>query len=121
MEREKLYEGEYRFMEIIWDHAPVGSGELVKLCAEAFSWKKSTTYTMIKKMCEKGYISSEAAVIQALVPRAEAEQRESEYVIDHTFQGSLPAFIAAFLGNKKISREEADALQRMIEEHREDG
>lgn len=120
MENEKLFEGEYRFMEIIWDNAPVGSGELVKLCADAFSWKKSTTYTMIKKMCDKGYIASREAVITVLVPREEAERRESEYVIEHTFQGSLPGFIAAFLGNKKISWEEAEELLRMIEQHRED-
>ena len=98
MEYIKLCDSDYRFMCVVWEHAPVNSGELVKLCQEQLGWKKSTTYTVVRKMCEKGYIAN---------------------FVDRTFDGSLPGFITAFLGGKKISKKEAKLLKKMIDEHKE--
>lgn len=119
MDYAKLCDSDYRFMCVVWDHAPLGSGELVKLCQEELGWKKSTTYTIVRKMCEKGYIANENATITVLIPKAQAQREESQYFVDRTFDGSLPGFVAAFLGGKKISREDARLLKKMIDEHKE--
>ena len=119
MEHEKLFEGEYRFMQVIWDNAPVNSGRLVELCDKAFGWKKSTTYTMIKKMCEKGYISSDNATISVLVGRDVAEKEATVEFVDKTFGGSFFDMFAAFYGGKKISEEEALELKKLIEKYKE--
>lgn len=118
MEYNKICDSEYRFMTVIWDHAPVNSGELVRLCQEQLGWKKSTTYTEIKKLTEKGYIKNENAVITVLIEREQAEREESEYFVERTFGGSLPGFITAFLGGKKISEVEAEALKALIDQHK---
>ncbi|MBR1855171.1 MAG: BlaI/MecI/CopY family transcriptional regulator [Lachnospiraceae bacterium] len=121
MENEyaKLCDSDYRFMCIVWDSAPVNSGELVKLCQEKLGWKKSTTYTVIRKMQEKGYIDNQNAMVTVLTPKEQVQAEESTYFVDRTFGGSLPNFVAAFLGGKKISEEEARVLKRMIDAHRE--
>lgn len=121
MENEyaKLCDSDYHFMSIVWDSAPVNSGELVKLCEEKLGWKKSTTYTVIRKMQEKGYIDNQNAIVTVLIPRERAQAEESEYFVERTFGGSLPNFVAAFLGGKKISEEEARLLKQMIDEHRD--
>lgn len=119
MDYAKLCDSDYRFMCVVWDHAPLGSGELVKLCQEELGWKKSTTYTVVRKMCEKGYITNENATISVLIPKEKAQMDESQYFVDRTFDGSLPGFVAAFLGGKKISREDARLLKKMIDEHKE--
>lgn len=119
MEYEKLCDSDYRFMMIVWEHTPVGSGELVRLCAEALGWKKSTTYTVIKKLCEKGFISNEHAVVTALVSREEAQQKESDYFVRRTFGGSLPGFLTAFLDGRKLKEEEAKELEKLIRDHKE--
>ena len=119
MEHEKLFEGEYRFMQLIWDNAPINSGELVKLCESAFDWKKSTTYTMIKKLCEKGYIENNDAIITVLVKRDTAETEASREFVDRTFSGSIFDMFTAFYGGKKISDEEAKRLIELIDTHRE--
>ena len=105
---------------MVWEHAPVNSGELVKLCSEQLGWKKSTTYTVIRKMCEKGYIANENALVSVLVPKERVQAEESEQFVERTFEGSLPGFITAFLGGKKISKEEAAELKKLIDEHREE-
>lgn len=119
MDYSKLCDSEYRFMCVVWDSAPINSGELVKLCQERLGWKKSTTYTVIRKMCEKGFISNEDTTVRILLSRDEVQANESQYFVDRTFSGSLPGFIAAFLGGKKISDEEADMLKQMIDAHKE--
>lgn len=119
MEYLKLCDSDYRFMLLVWEHAPVCSGELVKLCSEQLGWKKSTTYTVIKKLCEKGYIKSEGAVISVIIPKEQVQADESEYFVERTFSGSLPQFVAAFLGGKTISDKEAEQIKRLIDEHRE--
>lgn len=119
MENLKLCDSDYRFMLIVWENAPVGSGRLVEICGEKLGWKKSTTYTTIKKLCEKGYIRNENAVVSVLIPKEEVQTDETDYFIERTFDGSLPKFIAAFLGGKKISEKEAEEIKRMIDSHRE--
>ena len=112
-----LCESEYRMMDIIWDNAPVESGKLVKLCESKLSWKKSTTYTMLKKLCEKKIVQNVDSVVSVLVPRQDIQSHESEHVVRRSFGGSLPAFVNAFLGNGKLSKKEADELIELIETH----
>ena len=112
-----LSESEYRIMDIIWDNAPIESGKLVKLCENQLSWKKSTTYTMLKKVCEKRIAQNVDSVVSAIVPRGDIQSRESEHVVTRSFGGSLPAFVNAFLGNGKLTKEEADELINLIETH----
>ena len=120
MGSERLCDSDYRFMCVVWDHAPVNSGELVKLCEQQLGWKKSTTYTVIRKRCEKGYISNMDATVSVLISKEQVQANESEYFVERTFDGSLPGFVAAFLGGKKISAQEAAQLKQMIDAHRED-
>lgn len=120
MEYLKLCDSDYKFMCIVWEHAPIPSGELVKLCREKLGWKKSTTYTEIKKLAEKGYLVNEDACVSVLISKDRVQADESEYFIERTFDGSLPGFIAAFLGGKKISAKEAEELKRLIDACREE-
>ena len=113
----KLSDSEYRFMQIVWDHAPLGSGKLVELCLQHLGWKKSTTYTTLKKLCDKGYLQNEQAVVSVLISKEQAHTQESDYFVNRTFGGSLPQFLTAFLGEKKLSRSEVLELKKMIEEH----
>lgn len=119
MEEYRLCNSDYRFMMIVWEHAPVGSGELVRLCQEQLGWKKSTTYTEIKRLCEKGILKNEKAVVEPLVSREEVQAQESDAFVERTFAGSLPGFLAAFLGGKKLSGEEAEELKNLIDNYRE--
>ncbi len=121
MEDLRLCDSEYRFMTLVWEHAPVGSGKLVELAKEQLGWKKSTTYTVIKKLCERGFIQNEQAVVSVLVPMERCQAVESDYFLERTFGGSLPAFLASFLGTKKIKAAEAEELKRMIDEFKENG
>lgn len=114
----KLCESDYRFMTVIWDNEPVASGELVKLCAEKFDWKKSTTYTMLKKMTEKGFAQNTDSTVTSVVPREQAEKFATEHFVEHTFKGSLPGFLAAFFDGKNISEKEAEELKALIDEHK---
>ncbi|MBP3459862.1 MAG: BlaI/MecI/CopY family transcriptional regulator [Lachnospiraceae bacterium] len=119
MENLKLCDSDYRFMMIVWENAPMKSGELAGLCKEKLGWKKSTTYTVIKKLCEKGYIQNENAIVSVLIPKEKVQAEETEYFVERTFEGSLPGFLAAFLGGRILSEEEAEKLKKMIDEHKE--
>lgn len=119
MEGLKLCDSDYRFMLVVWEYAPVNSGELVRLCSEKLGWKKSTTYTQIKKMCEKGYIENTQAIVRVLIPKEQVQADESLYFVERTFGGSLPGFLTAFLGGKTISEKEAEKIKQMIDEHME--
>ena len=111
---------EYRFMQIVWEHAPVGSGEIVRLCGEKLGWKKSTTYTEIKRLSEKGYIKNENAIVVPLYTREEVQSQESGAFVERTFSGSLPQFLTAFLGGrKKLSAKEAAELKKLIDSYHE--
>lgn len=119
MESKRMFNGELRFLNIIWANEPVASGDLVRLCQQELGWKKSTTYTMLKRLADKGLLRNENAIVTSLVSRAEVQAAESESVVQQTFDGSLPGFLVAFLGGKTISSEEAEAIKRLIDEHRE--
>lgn len=120
MEESKLCNSDYRLLLILWDHAPIGSGELVKLCQEELGWKKSTTYTEIKRLSEKGYIKNENAVVEPLYTREEVQAQESGAFVERTFSGSLPQFLTAFLGGrKKLSSKEAAELKDLIDSYHE--
>ena len=120
MESKKLCDSDYRFMLIVWENAPIGSGNLVALCKEKLGWKKSTTYTTIKKLSEKGFIKNENAVVTVLIPKEEVQAVEMDYFMERTFEGSLPQFIAAFLGDKKLSEKEAEEIKQLIDNHKKD-
>ena len=119
MEHLKLCESDYRFMTVIWENEPLASGTLVELCAQKLGWKKSTTYTTLKKLCEKGFAQNENTEVSALIPRGQVRAYESERFVERTFDGSLPSFLASFLGGKTISEQEAAELKRLIDEHKE--
>jgi len=119
MEHLKLCESEYRFMNVIWEHQPLTSGELVALCEKRLGWRKSTTYTVLKKLCQRGVAQNEDTVVTALVERDAVRSYESERLVERAFDGSLPGFLAAFLGGKTISAQEAAELKKLIDEHRE--
>ena len=119
MDDLKLCESDYRFMTVIWDNEPVPSGKLVGLCAEAMGWKKPTTYTTLRKLCDKGFAQNVDTVVSSLVPRERVQAFASEYFVDRTFKGSLPGFLTAFLDGKVISDQEAEELKRLIDEHKQ--
>ena len=115
----KLCDSEYRFMLLVWETEPVRSGDLVKISHDRLGWKKSTTYTVIKKLAERGFLKNEDTIVSSLVPKGKCQAVESDYFVERTFEGSLPGFIAAFLGGKTISEKEAEEIKRMIDEHKE--
>ncbi len=121
MSQYQIWDSEYRFMRIVWEHAPVGSGRLAELCAAELGWKKSTTYNAIRKMCEKGLIQNESAVVSVRVPKERVQTAESDAFIERTFAGSLPQFLAAFLSGRALAEKEADELKALIDAHREGG
>ena len=114
----KLGAMEARFADIVWRSAPVTTTELVKLCAAKLEWKRTTTYTVLKKFCQRGIFHMEDGLVTVLIPRQEYMAQESEEFIEEVFDGSLPQFLVAFTRRKKLSDEEITQLQRLIEEHR---
>ncbi|MEE1109882.1 MAG: BlaI/MecI/CopY family transcriptional regulator [Lachnospiraceae bacterium] len=115
----ELGEVQAAFADIIWAHEPVGSGELVKICEKELGWKKPTTYTVLRKLCEKGLFKNEGGLVTALVSRERFNAIKSERFVEDTFDGSLPAFLAAFMSGRKISAEEAAEIRKMIDEYKE--
>ena len=118
MDELKLCESDYRFMNVIWENEPLPSRELVELCARELGWKKSTTYTTLKKLCDKGFAKNEDTVVSAVIPRDQVRADESERVLERAFDGSLPAFLAAFTSRKKLTEEDIAQLQKLIDESR---
>ena len=118
MDTPKIFDSELKFCEILWTHEPVKSSELVRLCADELGWKKSTTYTVLKRLCEKGIFQNEGGVVTSRLSREEYAARQSEQFVEETFSGSLPAFLTAFTRRKKLTEEEIDQLQRLIERNR---
>ncbi|MBO5177960.1 MAG: BlaI/MecI/CopY family transcriptional regulator [Lachnospiraceae bacterium] len=116
---EKIFESEYRFLCILWEREPVTSPELVKLCNEILGWKKSTTYTVIKKLAEKEIVKSENTIVSSLIKKEEVDKQEGEELLQRTSNGNVPAFLASFLKDRKISKEEAERLRRLIDEMEE--
>lgn len=114
MGTRKLSDSDYRLMNLVWEYGPIRSGELVKLCAEKNQWEKSTTYTMIKKLSEKGVLENKNSVVQSLIPKTEIQSRESKQVLQKIFDNSLPRFVSAFLNNGTLSRQEAEEIIQML-------
>lgn len=116
----RLCETDHRFMNIVWEHEPLPSGQLVKLCNEILGWKKSTTYTTLRKLCEKGFLKNEDTLVSSLVPRDQVQRFESEHVIDRSFSGSLPQFVAAFTSSRNLSMEEIEEIYALIDKQRKE-
>ena len=114
----KVFESEYRFCLILWENEPVKSSELVNLCKEQLGWKPTTTYTVIKRLSERGVLKNENTIVSSLVSKDEIQASEINEIVKKTFEGSLPAFIAAFIKHQKISEKEIDEVQRMIDRFR---
>lgn len=119
MDTPKVFESEYRFCLILWEHEPVRSSELVALCREKLGWKPTTTYTVIKRLSERGVLVNENSVVRALVTKDEVQAAEIDELVEKKFGGSLPAFIVAFAKNRRLSKSELDEVQRMIDSFRE--
>ena len=117
----KIPEGEYRFCMIMWENEPVSSLDLVKLCQERLGWKRTTTYTVIKRLGERGMLKLENGVVTALISKEEAESAEIDTFVESKFGGSLPAFVAAFTKRKDVSEKDLDEMQRMIDRIRKGG
>lgn len=115
----ELGEVQEAFAEIIWKNEPVGSGELVRICEKELNWKKPTTYTVLRKLCEKGLFKNENGVVSAVISREDFNASKSEKFVEEEFDGSLPAFLAAFMSHKKLSAGEAAEIEKMIKEYRE--
>ena len=118
MKTPKIFESEYRFCLILWAHEPVKSGELVKLCRQQLNWKPTTTYTVIKRLSERGVLKNENTVVTSLVSKDEVQASEIEEMVQKTFEGSLPSFLTAFTKHQKLNKEEIDAVQEMIDRYR---
>ncbi len=115
MEEYKLFDAEYRLLDILWENEPVNSTEFSLICLEKLGWKKSTTYNMIRKLSERGFVKNENATVSSVVRREQVARYEGEAIAEKYYGGSLPAFIAAFLDGRKISNEEAEELKKMID------
>lgn len=121
MDTPKIFESEYRFCLILWEQEPVNSSELVRLCQERLGWKPTTTYTVIKRLSERGVVKNENSVVTALVSREQVQAAEIDELVEKKFGGSLPAFVAAFTKHGRITEKEIDQVQRMIDRFREGG
>ena len=117
MAEYKLGEIEMKFAELIWSNEPISSGELANLCLKELNWKRTTTYTVLKRLCDKGIFRNEKGVVTSLVSKQLFQAKQSEEFVEGTFGGSLPDFVAAFVSQKKLSKEEIEELKRIIEEN----
>ena len=115
MEAPKIFESEYRFCLILWEHEPVSSGKLVELCKSGLGWSKATTYTVIRRLSERGVLRNENTVVTSLISKEEAQRSRLEEMVEETFEGSMPAFIAAFSKSGKLTRQEVDQLKALID------
>ncbi len=120
MNEYKMAQSEARFAELIWRYEPITSGELVKLCEKQLNWKKSTTYTVLKKLCDKGIFKNEDTVVSSVIKKDEFYAGQSRRFIEDTFGGSLPRFLTAFMGGSKLSDRQAEELKKLIDRHKEE-
>lgn len=118
MELPKIHEGEYRFCLILWEHEPIAAAQLAKLCETQLGWKRTTTYTVIKRLCGKGCLKNENAIVTSLVDRTTVQQADGQEVLQRSFNGSLPNFLAAFLRAGSVSDQEAAQLEELLEEYK---
>ena len=120
MEKIELGEIQQRFAEIVWENEPVSSGKLVKICEERLNWKKPTTYTVLRKLCEKGILQNKEGTVTSIISKGEFYQQKGRQVINDYFKGSLPAFIAAFTDRKELSAKEINEIQELINRYKKD-
>ena len=120
MEVPKVFESEYRLCLILWEHEPIKSSELVQMCREQLGWKPTTTYTVIKRLSERGVLKNENTVVTSLVSKDQVQAAEIDELVERTFEGSLPAFVAAFTKHRRLSAKEVDEVQAMIDRFREE-
>lgn len=120
MDAPKIFESEYRFCLLLWENEPMNSTKLVTLCKEHLGWSKATTYTVIRRLSERGVIKNENTIVSSLISKEEAQSSRLEEMLEETFEGSMPAFIAAFSKSKKLSKSEVDQLQALIDSYEED-
>ena len=118
MQTPKVFESEYRFCLILWENEPIKSSDLVNLCKEQLGWKPTTTYTVIKRLSERGVLKNDNTIVTSLVSKDEVQAAEIDEMVKKTFEGSLPAFIAAFTKHQKITDKELDEVQAMIDRYR---
>jgi len=111
----KLFDAEHKFMKIVWEHEPINSTELTRICQRELGWKKPTTYSMIKKLCERGIMQNEKATVTTLITREEVQRYEADAIMDKVFGGSMPTFVTAFLKGKTLSKEDAQQIKSMID------
>lgn len=119
MNNDRLAHGEAAFADLIWKYEPIGSGELVKLCEKEIGWKKSTSYTVLRKLCDKGIFQNENTVVSSLIKKDEFLARQGRQFVEDSFGGSLPRFLAAFIGNQKLSDRQAEEIKKLIDKHKE--
>ena len=119
METPKIFESEYRFCLILWEHEPINSTRLVELCKENWGWSKATTYTVIRRLSERGVVKNENAVVTSLVSKEEAQKSRLDELVEETFEGAMPAFIAAFSKSKRLSKDEVEQLRQLIDSYEE--
>ncbi|MDR2750124.1 MAG: BlaI/MecI/CopY family transcriptional regulator [Clostridiales bacterium] len=115
----KLFDAEYKFACIVWENEPVPSGKLAELCAEKLGWKRTTAYTVLRKLVERGVLVHKNTMVTAIAKKEDVQTFESATVVDRAFDGSLPSFVSAFLKTKKLTAKEAEEIQRLIDEHTE--
>ena len=120
MDTPKVFESEYRFCLILWEQEPVSSGKLVELCRERLGWKPTTTYTVIKRLSQRGVLKNEHSVVTSLVSKDAVQAAEIDALVEKTFDGSLPSFFAAFTRHRRMTPEEIDQVQAMIDRYREE-
>lgn len=120
METPKIFESEYRFCLILWENEPISSTALVGLCKERLGWSKATTYTVIRRLAERGVLVNENTIVRTLISKEQAQEAQLEELVEKTFEGSLPAFIAAFSRSKKLSRQDVEQLQAFIDSFEEE-
>lgn len=120
LKQYKLAELEAKFADLVWQNEPINSGDLVKLCEQELNWKKSTTYTVLRKLCQRGILQNKNAVVTSIISKDEFYSIQSKQFVEDTFGGSLPKFLAAFISSKKLSDKEVKQLKKLIEDHKED-
>ena len=119
METPKIFESEYRFCLILWEHEPINSTRLVELCKEKLGWSKATPYTVIRRLSERGVLKNENTIVSSLISKEEAQKSRLDEMVEETFEGSMPAFIAAFSKSKRLSKDEVEQLRQLIDSYEE--
>ena len=121
MNTPKIFKSEYRFCLILWEHEPIKSTELVKLCREQLEWKSPTTFTVIRRLAERGVLKNENTIVTSLVSKAEVQAAELEELMEDTFEGSVPAFLTAFAKNREMTEDDIKAIEEMIAQYKKRG